>query len=87
MLAVHLSGWPDDLNAELFCVPHVGRGVPRALMRALTSFVVNVRVTNVSYQVALLFAAFDCVVLVVLVVPDKHTNNKTHAPKRSTKRR
>ncbi len=51
VLAVHLSGWPDDLPSELFAVPHVGRGVPRALMHALIAFVVNVQVDDNSYQV------------------------------------
>lgn len=51
LLAVHLSGWPDDLDPAMFSVPVVGRGVPRALMRALITFVTTVRVTDVSYHV------------------------------------
>lgn len=51
VLAVHLSGWPDDLDPTLFALPAVGRGVPRALMRALVTFVVSVRVNDDSYVV------------------------------------
>ena len=46
VLALHLSGWPDELPAALFDLPEVGRGVPRALMRTLVTFLVRVQVTD-----------------------------------------
>lgn len=49
VLSLHLSGWPDELPAAMFDLPEVGKGVPRALMKSLVTFLVGVKVTDFSY--------------------------------------
>ena len=65
LLALHLSGWDDTVSAALFELPEVGKGVPRALMKSLVSFMVSVRITKLSYQVY----EEACNLLIVLCSP------------------
>ena len=52
VLALHLSGWPEDegLRAETFDMPEIGKGVPRALMKSLVQFLAGSKVSDLGYD-------------------------------------